>query len=96
MYREQIIEKLRELKPMLAEKYHICNVGLFGSYARDDANENSDIDLLVDYDQVTPLWDVVETIDDLEQVFKRKVEVTHRKYLKKYIKEYVMREVIFV
>lgn len=47
MTRAELLEKLRELKPWLAEQ-GIVNVRLFGSYARDEAGPDSDVDLLVD------------------------------------------------
>ena len=47
MTREELLEKLRELKPWLEEQ-GIVNVRLFGSYARDEAGPDSDVDLLVE------------------------------------------------
>ena len=47
MTRDELLEKLRELKPWLAEQ-GIVNVRLFGSYARDEAGPDSDVDLLVE------------------------------------------------
>lgn len=47
MTRDEVLAKLRELKPWLAEK-GIGEVRLFGSYARNEARADSDIDLLVE------------------------------------------------
>jgi predicted nucleotidyltransferase len=47
MTRAELLEKLRELKPWLEEQ-GIVNVRLFGSYARDEAGPDSDVDLLVE------------------------------------------------
>jgi predicted nucleotidyltransferase len=47
MTRDELLTKLRELKPWLAEQ-GIVNVRLFGSYARDDARPDSDVDLIVE------------------------------------------------
>ena len=44
--KEMILDYLRELKPQL-EKDGVTKLGLFGSYARDCANENSDIDIVI-------------------------------------------------
>ena len=52
MTRDELLTKLRELKPWLEEQ-GIVNVRLFGSYARDEAGPDSDVDLLVDL--ATPL-----------------------------------------
>lgn len=50
MTRAELLEKLRELKPWLEEQ-GIVNLRLFGSYARDEAGPDSDVDLLVDLAQ---------------------------------------------
>lgn len=50
MTRAELLEKLRELKPWLEEQ-GIVNVRLFGSYARDEAGPDSDVDLLVETDR---------------------------------------------
>lgn len=47
MTRDELLIKLRELKPWLEER-GIVNVRLFGSYARDEAGPDSDVDLLVE------------------------------------------------
>ncbi len=47
MTRDELLERLRELKPWL-EAQGIVNVRLFGSYARDEAGPDSDVDLLVE------------------------------------------------
>ena len=48
MTRDDILAKLRELKPWL-ESQGVARVRLFGSYARDEARPDSDVDLLVDF-----------------------------------------------
>ena len=45
--RNDILNTLREIKPTLEEKYHLAEIALFGSYARNEQTENSDIDLMV-------------------------------------------------
>lgn len=47
MTRDELLKRLRELKPWLEEQ-GVINVRLFGSYARDEAGPDSDVDLLVD------------------------------------------------
>ncbi|MET0546277.1 MAG: nucleotidyltransferase family protein [Caulobacterales bacterium] len=45
-----IIEALRALKPVLRERYGVCAMTVFGSRARNQGSENSDLDLLVDFE----------------------------------------------
>ena len=50
MKREQLIELLREHKPALAQRFGVVELALFGSVARDKAEEESDVDILVRFD----------------------------------------------
>ncbi len=45
--KEIILQKLREIKPLLQERYGVTELALFGSYARDEQTAESDIDLMV-------------------------------------------------
>jgi uncharacterized protein len=45
--KEDILRKLTEVKPMLKEKYMLEEIALFGSFARDEQNDKSDIDIMV-------------------------------------------------
>jgi predicted nucleotidyltransferase len=51
--RDQILAFLRQNKKLFRDRYHIIRLGLFGSYARGDQNVNSDIDLLVEFEDNT-------------------------------------------
>ena len=51
--RDQILAFLRQNKKLFRDRYHIIRIGLFGSYARGDQNVNSDIDLLVEFEDNT-------------------------------------------
>ncbi len=65
MTRDELLAKLRELKPWLEEQ-GIVNVRLFGSYARDEAGPDSDVDLLVDLSKPLGLrfYSLAEDIED--------------------------------
>lgn len=63
MTRDELLIRLRELKPWL-EAQGIVNVRLFGSYARDEAGPDSDVDLLVDL--ARPMgWEFYSIADDI-------------------------------
>jgi len=51
--RDQILAFLKQNKKLFRDRYHIIRLGLFGSYARGDQNVNSDIDLLVEFEDNT-------------------------------------------
>jgi predicted nucleotidyltransferase len=62
-----IIDVLSKAKPYLERRYHVHEIGIFGSYARNEQGAGSDLDILVELDE--PLgWDVVDLKEDLERM----------------------------
>ena len=72
--RAQIIETLRTFKTENAEKYGIERMSLFGSMARGEHNENSDVDLLIKFKSPS-LYLYAELADALETILGRKVDI---------------------
>jgi predicted nucleotidyltransferase len=96
--KEQVLETLKQNKHYLFEKYFVKEVGLFGSFSRDQQTADSDIDLLLEIDSTNAdLYELKKHIRSyLSQLFNRKVEVARKKYLKPYIREDILNEVIYV
>ena len=94
MTREELLIKLRELKPWLEEQ-GIVNVRLFGSYARDEAGPDSDVDLLVDL--AKPMgWDFFGIEQALSDHLGRKVEMGTETSMHRLLRERVTPEAIRV
>ena len=82
----QILKILESQKRELTKKYPISEMGLFGSYARGDYNEHSDIDILVDFNERIDGFDYIKIAHHLEDAFKQKIDLVSRKGIKaKYI-----------
>ncbi len=94
--KQEIIDKLRELKPELEQKYFVKEVGLFGSYVRNEQREDSDIDILVDYGKDATLFVFGELQYMLSELFDKKVDIAMKKTLKKRIGKQILSEVIYV
>jgi predicted nucleotidyltransferase len=94
--REEILNILKAKKAKLAEKYPLCELGLFGSYARGDQNNESDIDILVDFNGRIDGFDYIRLAHDLEDSFKVKVDVVSRKGIKNHYLVYVEKSLIHV
>ncbi|TVQ26466.1 MAG: DNA polymerase subunit beta [Leptolyngbya sp. DLM2.Bin15] len=79
----------------IAEKHGAYNVRVFGSVARGEATEKSDIDFLVDYDleNITP-WFPGGLLLDLEQLLNCKVDIATVDMLKERIRDRVLREAV--
>ncbi|MGC9435603.1 MAG: nucleotidyltransferase family protein [Methanomicrobiales archaeon] len=69
-----ISDTLRRAKPYLRERYHVREIGIFGSYARNEQTAGSDVDILVDLTE--PIgWDVVDLKNELEQLLGLPVDL---------------------
>ncbi|NET62794.1 MAG: nucleotidyltransferase family protein [Symploca sp. SIO2E6] len=92
--RELLSEKREEILA-IAANHGAFNVRVFGSVARGEADEDSDIDFLIDcdYTLVSP-WFPGGLILDLEQLLGRKVDVATKAALKERIRERVLQEAI--
>ncbi len=80
----------------LLQQYKVLKLGLFGSYARGDASESSDIDLLVETGRGVDLMGIVELELKLSDMFGKKVDIVSVRGLNKYMKPFIMKEVEFV
>jgi predicted nucleotidyltransferase len=92
---EDIIGDKREALLKLAAKHGASNVRVFGSVARGEATEDSDLDLLVDQDwSRLSGWGGMELVVELEDLLARRVDVATEDELKPRIRERVLREVV--
>ena len=92
MNRAELLEKLRELKPWLAEQ-GVGNVRLFGSFARDEAGPDSDVDLVVDLLKPMGL-EFFGLANDLEDRLGRRVDLCTEKGMNPRVFQHVSRDIV--
>jgi uncharacterized protein len=91
----EILLKLKDLKPNLYKDYSVKEIGLFGSFSDDSFHEDSDIDLLVVLEK--PIgWKFFSLEIYLEKVFNRKIDLVTKNALKEQIKENILNQVKYV
>lgn len=91
----EIENKLKELKPILFQKYFVDRIGYFGSYSRNEQNEDSDIDILVSFKK--PLgWEFFDLQELLENELKLKVDLVSERALKKQLRQIILNSVKYV
>ncbi len=93
---DQILKILKAIKPELERKYPISELGLFGSYARGDFNEKSDIDILVDFNGRIDGFDYIRLAHDLEDSLQYKIDMVSRGGIKAQYLPYVEKSLIHV
>lgn len=69
------IDEIKNRAIPIAKKYGVDSISLFGSYARGDQNENSDLDFLIDKGKIKGLFQYVGFYQELENEFKCHVDV---------------------
>ena len=92
---QDIINKLKQLKPTLFEKYNLSALGLFGSVVRDDFSANSDVDIIIDYHNKMGI-EFIDLANFLEDQLQIKVDLVSRRGIKpKYYKE-IEKDILYV
>ena len=73
----------------ICKKYFIKELSLFGSSIRDDFTQNSDIDILVSFEQnlTITLFDIIELEDELSKIFNKEVAILEKESLKNPIRK---------
>ena len=93
--KEYILSKLAELKPTLYEDYSVKELGLFGSFSDETFSDDSDIDLLVEFEK--PIgWKYFSLEIYLEDIFGRKIDLVTKNALKRQIKDRILKQVNYV
>jgi len=93
----QILDFLKTNKTIFEEKFHCQKIGLFGSFARNEQTEKSDIDIMVVFQPDTPDFYTteIEIKDFIGKQFNRKVDVCAEKWIKPVFKPLISKEVVY-
>jgi len=92
---QDIKTTLQTAKPLLMARYPIETLALFGSVARGEATEQSDVDILVEFNGNIG-WQFLTLADELEQLLGLKVDLVSRKGVKPHYLEYIQKDLIYV
>ncbi len=93
---ERFINTLNEHGEELEEEFSVSNLGLFGSYVRDDQNTGSDLDILVEFSKPISLLRFVSLKRRLSQLLDVNVDLVMKKALKPRIGERILSEVVYL
>jgi predicted nucleotidyltransferase len=91
---EKMLETLRQQAPMLAERYGIEKLEVFGSYVRDEQNKDSDLDILVSFREAPSLLTYISIENHLSDLLGVKVDLVMKDALKPKIGRHILREAI--
>ena len=83
-------------KAELREKFKVKTIGVFGSYVRGEQKRNSDVDVLVEFEEPVGLFEFIKLENCLSDLLGVKVDLVSKKALKPHIGEHIMQEVIMI
>jgi len=95
---KHIIHYLSSNKQHIAQKYGLKRLGIFGSYARNEQTSESDLDLLVEFEDNTPdlIGKKEQLKEEMQSIFRVPVDICREKYIKPIFKELILNDVVYV
>jgi len=89
-----LLERLQSLKPELESKFGVTGLSAFGSYARNEAGPESDLDLLIDFAHTPTLFDLARLDQMLEDALGVKVDTVPRDSLNPRYASFILSELV--
>lgn len=95
MQKQQVLNTLKACKQNLSTKYGVTRLGVFGSVARGESTDTSDVDIVVE--MPPDLFKMVHMKEELEQILTTSVDlIRYQKYLNGFLKRRIDAEAIYV
>jgi predicted nucleotidyltransferase len=96
MARDEVLAILREVKNKYAEQYGILDIGVFGSVARDEAREDSDIDICIKMATPNP-FAMIHVKEIIEELSHKQVDIVRvRERMNSFLRERIDKEAYYV
>ena len=93
---DEIKEIIEKHKDELKKKYSVKEIGIFGSFVRGEAKEDSDVDILVEFEKPIGLFKFLELEEYLSNLIGREVDLVSKKALKPNIGKHILEEVVTI
>ena len=96
MTQSELLMKLANVKHELKQRFGIEEIALFGSYARDEAGEESDVDIAILKMNLKDAFAIIDAREYLMNVLERKVDIGTFKSMKTFIKNRIKKDFVYV
>ncbi len=93
---KQLKKIIKGCEPTLKEKFKVKKIGVFGSYTKNKAKQNSDVDILVEFTEPVGLFTFLELEEFLEEKLDSGVDLVTKKALKPAIGKRILKEVSYL
>lgn len=96
MTRRKIENILRKHKQELKKRFKLKEIGIFGSFVKDEQKKRSDIDILVEFEKPIGLFEFMDLEEYLMKILGAKVDLVSKKALKPRIGKHILQEVVYI
>ena len=98
MQKEEILDYLKSHKDYYLDNFGVRFIGLFGSFAKDQEDKNSDIDILymIEKEKKLSLFKYLQLLNHLEELFQRDVDLVRDEKLKSSIRDSIHKDIAYV
>ncbi|MBX3044222.1 MAG: nucleotidyltransferase domain-containing protein [Candidatus Kapabacteria bacterium] len=96
--RDDILDYLKKHKDFFRDKFNIEKIGIFGSYARNEQTEKSDIDIIIEMPRGTDeIFEKKELLRNmLKEQFHKKIDICRERSIKPLFKDLILKDTIYV
>ena len=100
MYRVDTLDEVKQVinlhRSSLQEKYHVSTIAIFGSAVKDVLDEQSDIDILVEFNRAVGFFTLVHLQNELHSLLGRNVDLTTSGALHPLLRSSIMQDLVYV
>jgi len=93
---EEIKIILQKHKDEIKQKYKVKEIGIFGSFARGEHRRRSDVDILVDFEEMPGFVVLCEMEEHIQRLLRRKVDLVRKGALRPELRDIILDEVVFL
>jgi predicted nucleotidyltransferase len=93
---EEIKKILKAHKEEVSQKYKVSEIGVFGSFVRGDQGKRSDIDILVEYEEIPDLFEFINLERYLQRLLRKKVDLVRKEAIRSELKDRILKEVVYI
>lgn len=93
---EDVKDCLNQQKSVLQKKFKVKRFGIFGSYSRQEQTLSSDLDILVDYEELPNLLELIELEYYLEEILNLKIDLVTQNGIKPQLRDSILSELVYV
>ncbi len=93
---EEVKAILRKHKAEVVQKYRVREIGIFGSFVRGQQKRRSDVDILVEYDEIPDLFEFINLERYLQRLLRKKIDLVRKGAIRPELKDKILREVVYI